>query len=535
MAMRNLSLFSNPTLLLALRMLAHPLSLGALALLLANDTLFRRLWPSWWTGKIGDAAWLMFAPWLLACGLSVLKAAADGLRAAFFAWAAPTRTQRQTAQVPIRAQTSGTADVRLLYLSLAVTGLGFGLVKTVPALHLLATRTAANILGSAPSLIRDPSDLLALPMLLIPLALLNRTLALPATVRQDHASWRPPLRPLLRWAALPLAALVLLADAAAPDFGFQCFEELDGRIYANAGYQAYVSADGGRTWEYHQPGAALCDPQPALAADTWHTADGPNGVDYRYRPGEEIQVSTDGGQSWQTGMRLAGIGEPEQYYILKTREGNPVYQPGPLDAIADPVTGSMIFAMGQQGVLVHVGGGEWVWSFGGAYQRVQNFPDGTAFVVLRGPMIYMALALALLIYATLALGWTGGWLRAVVLVTGWLAWVTVGIIFPPPSSYGYGEVFTLFGVTAAGVLAIPLVVEQTFKLTKLNARGAPVNILKMAAVALGGGLLYFVPFLLWLYGALPSLNIATIAALVIAFAALGAGITITRRAGPQPL
>jgi hypothetical protein len=28
--------------------------------LLINDHLLREFWPSWWTGKIGDFAWLLF-------------------------------------------------------------------------------------------------------------------------------------------------------------------------------------------------------------------------------------------------------------------------------------------------------------------------------------------------------------------------------------------------------------------------------------------------------------------------------------------
>ena len=39
--------------------LAHPLTISAVVLLLANDFIFRRLWPSWVTGKLGDAAWLV--------------------------------------------------------------------------------------------------------------------------------------------------------------------------------------------------------------------------------------------------------------------------------------------------------------------------------------------------------------------------------------------------------------------------------------------------------------------------------------------
>ena len=58
----------NTALHCSVRALAHPLSWGAILLLLLNDHLWRWRWPSWWTGKAGDgvgflpqyeaAAWL---------------------------------------------------------------------------------------------------------------------------------------------------------------------------------------------------------------------------------------------------------------------------------------------------------------------------------------------------------------------------------------------------------------------------------------------------------------------------------------------
>jgi hypothetical protein len=41
--------------------LSHPVSIGAIMLLLFNDHIWRRVALSWITGKIGDFAWLIFA------------------------------------------------------------------------------------------------------------------------------------------------------------------------------------------------------------------------------------------------------------------------------------------------------------------------------------------------------------------------------------------------------------------------------------------------------------------------------------------
>lgn len=535
MATRMTLRFSYAPLSLALRLLAHPVSLGALALLLANDRVFRVLWPSWWTGKLGDFAWLIVAPWAAAVVFSLLYGAFCALHRRVWAvlrrspsrmhWpyaadslAAPERVQ----PYPYRAAEN------LLLAAVFLTGLGFTAVKTVPALHSLATRILAEILGTAPSLVRDPSDLIALPALLIPLALLFHTTRIADGPRPAQPATR--LRPAAwHWIALPLAALVLLGDAAAPDRGFQCFEAQDGRILASAGYATYLSEDGGRTWRLSDPGVPLtCSPHAALV-DGWQHVDGTReGLAYRYKPGAEIQTSTDGGQTWQTAYTLQGAGEPEQYYILKTREGNPIYEPGPLDALADPATGAVLFAMGQQGVLIHTATGEWQWAQGGAYSPALNFPDRAAFAVLLGPQLYMAALLGLLVYTTLAYARTGGRLRLAVLILGWLGWLLVSIIFPAPASYGYTEIVTVLGILLIGVLVIPLAVEQTFKLARLRHHNASINIPRAALIALGGGLLYFIPYLMWLYGALPTLEIAIIAGLVIAAAAVGAGLALDR-------
>ena len=50
--------------------LSHPVSIGAIALLLFNDHVWRRVAPSWFTGNIGDFAWLIFTPFLLAVVLT---------------------------------------------------------------------------------------------------------------------------------------------------------------------------------------------------------------------------------------------------------------------------------------------------------------------------------------------------------------------------------------------------------------------------------------------------------------------------------
>ena len=72
----------------ALHLLSHPASLIALSVLLLNDHLLRRIWPSWFTGKIGDFAWLFFAPFAAA---------------AFLSWMVPLRGARRDKAVTVLA------------------------------------------------------------------------------------------------------------------------------------------------------------------------------------------------------------------------------------------------------------------------------------------------------------------------------------------------------------------------------------------------------------------------------------------------
>src|SRR5690606_27283278 len=160
----------------ALASLVHPLTAGAVVVLLANDFILRRLWPSWLTGKLGDLAWLVFAPLALA---------------AILAWLIPARWRQQERITGL--------------LAFALTGLTFALVKTVPALHAAGVRAYEALFGAPSMLLVDPTDLLALPGLLAGWA-----------VWQTRDTAPSPL-PRLGLTLLTLAALATVANSSAPN------------------------------------------------------------------------------------------------------------------------------------------------------------------------------------------------------------------------------------------------------------------------------------------------------------------------------
>ena len=139
--------------------LLQPLALGAIAVLLLNDHVLKAVAPGLVTGKLSDVAGLVFFP-LLLVAIAELALAAAGR------WRGP--------------------DVRLVTVAVAATGIAFAAVKLLPGAETLyeqvlgvaqwPVRLLAGLIpgggasGPVPvDLTRDPTDLLALAALCIPM------------------------------------------------------------------------------------------------------------------------------------------------------------------------------------------------------------------------------------------------------------------------------------------------------------------------------------------------------------------------------
>lgn len=137
------------------RLLLHPLPLLAVALLVVNDHVLKPRWPGALTGKLSDAAGMVYFPLFL----HALLAPAGRLL--------------------------GLTERRVLLGCVLATGLVFAAIKTLPAatevyrvslgalqwpFRALVSALARGPLPSvAPvSAVTDPTDLLALPLLLLP-------------------------------------------------------------------------------------------------------------------------------------------------------------------------------------------------------------------------------------------------------------------------------------------------------------------------------------------------------------------------------
>ncbi len=427
----------------SLRLLAHPLSLAAIGLMLANDAIFKGLWPSWWTGKLSDFAGLFFLPFLAAAMLSLF--------------------------VPGRL---------VGWLAFGITGIGFAWIKIDPAL--------APILGSLGLQARvDPSDLLALLSLLLAACLWRK------------APFGPTIRLNWRLAALPLAALVTLADAAAPDMGVACLSTGDGSILATAVYYQgkYVSQDGGLSWqELEMQNTTNCTLQQDVPA--LKIADG--SLLWATR-GRGVERSVDEGKTWTTEFSLSGISEQEKTYFLITHSGNLDFRSGPYAAVIDPVTNNVVLAMGLEGVLVRNPSGQYAWVTVGPYQHDSLKEAGAmGLALLLGNQFWLAVLAAL------------GWLFTRVVrqlgkgrvwaTLGWIGLGVASIVAAPQvardSYIGFASIVALLFMSAATVIAL-LVAGSRLKGTTLSLAG------RALPQMVGMGLACLLPYVLWGVGIVP--------------------------------
>ena len=531
---------SNRSLFRSLRALAHPLTWLALALLLVNDHLLRVLWPSWWTGKLGDFAWLFFAPLVLAALVSLII---------------PAQSKKQL--------------IIVSWVSFLGTALFFGLAKSLPAVNALNVDLASAVMGSPVSIRTDPGDLLAL--VVIPLSFF-------VWRRQPTHPFRPSLR---GYAALPVAALLTIANAAGPNYGVYCLIPYQDQIIAIANYESgFISADGGLSWQpvnwidlgmrpyswgsmdsrslamikassescyfsslpsgepdFSSPveGSADCGLAMDLAEGRCTFPPDTNqdmllnpaypGMVVDYRAGDFIRISQGAGVSW-TQEYLSTTSEAERDYAATQLDG--LTTPSPLDALIDNKTGNAVFAMGLEGVLVYQAGPqEWTWVtlFGFQHRDVSLLAVMLAVILdeFFAALVFGLLSLSLLTWLKEKSG-----SRKTFTVIAVLIWLYPAVFLRYPFGYdpfGVETFYPIYGCIAlSGLVAIFLILK-------------PIRMLKPCAgwIFLLNFMLFLIPYLLWAAGILPHYQTTRVIALILIAAALvGEYILINRRHVIQP-
>lgn len=196
--------FKNPW-----HVLVHPVTISALILIIFNALVFQPLSPSWLTGKIGDLAWMVVLPLVIAALIGPMA------RGKAFSLAA------------------GVSVLLLIFL------------KAVPMSNAWVNQFFAGISGTPLKLRLDPTDLLALVG--VPIAWW--------VWRQPHETTRR----IWRFAPIVLLAMASLADAVAPGYDdVDCLTVYNDTVIAftperstygsSAERKAYTSTDQGMTW-----------------------------------------------------------------------------------------------------------------------------------------------------------------------------------------------------------------------------------------------------------------------------------------------
>ena len=295
----------------------HPVTLGALSILLVNDLVFKALWPgAWIPGKLSDFAWMTFAPPLLAYILSFATPRSAPWQSTAFAAA---------------------------YLGLPLLYAAF---NTFPSVHDAVLGIIGVFGGDGPRSPLDPTDSLVIPF------------AMAAALWIWH---RPPLGMeglRARFAVLmaSVAALASIASSYSTDWGITDVGRtgsgaLGAKTSGNLNRSVYESMDGGLTWTVQEEPAPLQEEEDEAESFWGLRAEGPAGVFYAMdglvtmeTPSGERELYSyeylqSGGNQWMQALDKRDI----ENRVIATRVHDLFY---------DAESGNLIVAMGLQGVVV---------------------------------------------------------------------------------------------------------------------------------------------------------------------------------------
>jgi hypothetical protein len=499
----------------ALNCLSHPSSVLCIIILLVNDFVIKALWPSWISGKLSDFAGLYFFPFLLA----------------FFLAIALNR-------LSIQRRTIG-------LIAMGMTGVCFGLIKTIPLINEWSTDFLESFLGIPAEIVLDPTDLTALIMLLPSWSLWNRA--------------DPSRSPRYALLVVALGSLASLATSGPTYITLTGLAQVDGMLYAGGEGMIIRSSDGGMTWEEVEvPENVVRDDEKAqgnVVNEVLLTPKFPivrcslddPALCYRLIGSEMVERSDDGGQNWEIdwetprGRRLF----MERYSTWKDVDLGPY----DLEIIGSGPKQSVVVAAGNEGLLIS--------SMDGVWERVDTpSTEPTPYMESDLGAIFFIILLpeALLISITGYIALNG---------FSWSSWsyairqMDIGFQGKVPASWIRRPFLTSVVILLIAILILPILLIVDLTIGKASPGSYAINYLPYAVLILpvgiglswrrlskvveqrervwkaAGWILFaallifpgaFSPFVFWSYGIITHYMIAAFISLIIVLVAVSLGL-----------
>jgi hypothetical protein len=451
----------------------------ALVLLFLNDHVLRVLWPSWITGKLGDFAWLFFAPFALAALLALLI---------------PRSVRDHEKLVGM--------------LAFGIVGIVFFFGNSFTLTHEFVLTFLVWLLPFPVQIIRDPLDLIALVAIV------------PAwQMWQDEA---PQLVIDRSRSAVLLSVAACLTIATSPpieNYGINCLYVDENRIIAVSNSRSFASQDGGMSWDLMQ--------EDAIFEDCWEVARDENGIVadpddentlFRMNSRNRFEVSEDQGQTWQEvpGLRLSS--DAAMALTKRNSAGYFFYEQGPFQAVRDPQTENLIFSMGQDGVVVMTSGGQWEAVTVGEY-GVKKYSFEEMLNLLIGELL-LAFEVFLLVFIMLYQIKVHSFDGVILVFFLWAVWGIVAWL-RPAWNYSFDLLIQRFGLAFVGVIGLYAMLTCHARLREKYIGGLRVALLRISAIC---GVVFLLPYVLWGFDIIHQYETSMIVGLVLGGLAIIAGI-----------
>jgi hypothetical protein len=452
----------------ALSLLVHPISLAAIGIYSLNTFVLQRITPNWFTGKLGDFAWVFVVPLALTAILS---------------WLLPERHRKVA-----------------FTFSILGTGVIFILIKAT-SLNTWLSSNLTNLIGSPISVVQDKSDLLALLVLPVTLWLWVRPRVILKTRRLSGVI------------LIAIFTLFTVADSAAPNIGITSIEFVDNTIVGcNPYYSSVQSNDGGQTWQnsQHECKERIYSPKYGEIIQ-----DPNNGkIQYKFEPGL-IERSIDGGNTWQGDYQWNPPSEAERMYYIAS---NHAYLSGdrpPFSGAVDPQTGDVFFAMGHEGILKRASGTDpkYSWIASGEYIKISYQKSELLINLLYGEWMLVLCAGSAGV-ALLDIKLKPGKAKTAFLILGLIGMAICVVFFPPAPTLTqpYLSQFLPLGLLIVLLLMLSLAANALYNAGMNSKRRLLFSIIGFLTISI----LSFVPFAFWIYNILPHYQIAMITAVIVA-------------------